>query len=73
MLNDMDLDIDRIKQRIAEVYARREQLKHALKTGALAPRAGLQQLDETDRLLSQLDTRFKKLWDAAQPPETPAP
>jgi len=59
-------EISQLKDRIAQVYAQREQLKQALETGALAPRAGLQQLDATDRLLSQLDTRFKGLWDAAQ-------
>jgi hypothetical protein len=59
-------EIIQLKARIAQVYAQREGLKRALETGALAPRAGLQQLDETDRLLSALDTRFKALWDAAQ-------
>ena len=59
-------EISQIKARIAQVFAQREGLKRALETGALAPRAGLQQLDETDRLLSTLDTRFKALWDAAQ-------
>jgi hypothetical protein len=61
-------EISQLKAHIARVYARRERLKQALEVGALAPRAGLQQLDETDRLLSQLDTRFKGLWDAAQHP-----
>lgn len=60
-------EISQLKARIAEVYAQRERLKQAMETGALAPRTGLQQLDETDRLLSDLDTRFKTLWDAAQP------
>lgn len=59
-------EISQLKARIAEVYARREQLKQALETGDLAPRAGFIQLNETDRLLSDLDTRFKALWDAAQ-------
>lgn len=59
-------EISQLKARIAQVYAQREQLKQALETGAIAPRAGLQLLDETDRLLSQLDTRFKGLWDASQ-------
>jgi hypothetical protein len=59
-------EISQIKARIAQVFAQREGLKRALETGALAPRAGLQQLDETDRLLSALDTRFKALWDAAR-------
>jgi hypothetical protein len=60
-------EISHLKNRIAQVYAERERLKQALETGALAPRAGLQKLEETDRLLSQLDSRFKGLWDAAQP------
>lgn len=64
--------ISQLKARIAKVYARREGLKRALETGALARRAGLQQLDETDRLLSALDTRFKALWDAAQHSVHPA-
>jgi hypothetical protein len=59
-------EISRLKDRIAQVYALRERLKQALETGALVPRAGFRQLDETDRLLSDLDTRFKTLWDAAQ-------
>ena len=60
-------EISRIKDLIAQVYAQREQLKQALETGGLAPRAGFIQLNETDRLLSDLDTRFKTLWDAARP------
>jgi len=63
---DPELEISRLKARIAEVHARRERLKRELETGMLAPRAGFIQLDETDRLLSDLDTRFKTLWDAAQ-------
>jgi hypothetical protein len=63
---DTELEIGRLKACIAEVHARRERLKRELETGMLAPRAGFIQLDETDRLLSDLDTRFKTLWDAAQ-------
>jgi hypothetical protein len=59
-------EIHRLKARIAEVYAQREGLKRALEQGAIAPRSGLLQLDATDRLLSDLDTRFKTLWDAAR-------
>ncbi len=64
---DTQQEISLIKARIAEVYARRERLKQAMETGALAPHAGFIQLDETDRMLSDLDTRFKILWDAARP------
>jgi len=63
---DTELEISQLKACIAEVYARRERLKRELETGVLAPRAGFIQLNETDRLLSDLDTRFKTLWDAAQ-------
>jgi hypothetical protein len=63
---DSPTDLHRLKARITEVYAQRERLKRELDTGVLAPRAGFIQLNETDRLLSDLDTRFKTLWDAAQ-------
>lgn len=65
-------EIQRLKSRIAEVYAHREQLKRALEIGALPPRAGFTQLEQTDRELSALDTRFKTLWDAAQSAPHPA-
>lgn len=63
---DTKLELGQLKACIAEVYTRRERLKRELETGDLAPRAGFIQLNETDRLLSDLDTRFKALWDAAQ-------
>ena len=59
-------EMHRLKTRIAEVYARRERLKRDMETGALAPRIGFVELNETDRLLSDLDSRFKSLWDAAR-------
>jgi hypothetical protein len=64
---DSEQEIQLVKGRIAEVYARREQLKQALDSGALSPRAGFSKLDETDRELSELDSRFKALWDAVHP------
>lgn len=63
---DHPSELHRLKTHIAEVYARREGLKRELESGALAPRTGFVALNETDRLLSDLDTRFKALWDAAQ-------
>lgn len=60
-------EMQELKGRIAQVYARREQLKQALASGVLAPRSGLSQLDDVDRELSDLDTRYKTLWDAAHP------
>lgn len=58
-------EMQQVKGRIAEVYVRRERLKQALADGALAPRAGFSQLEATDRELSDLDSRYKALWDAA--------
>ncbi len=65
-------EMQRLKGRIAEVYAHREHLKQALERGALAPRAGFPQLEATDRELSDLDARFKALWDAARVAPHPA-
>jgi hypothetical protein len=59
-------EISQLKARIAEVWAQRERQKRELESGVLAPRAGLVLLNKTDRLLSNLDTRFKALWDTAQ-------
>lgn len=65
--HDTQQEIGRIKARIAQVWAQREHLKQAMGSGALTPRAGLKLLDETDLLLSDLDSRFKTLWDATRP------
>lgn len=67
-----ELEMQQLKGRIAEVYARREQLKRALESGALAARAGFSQLEQTDRELSDLDSRFKRLWDAGHGKPHPA-
>lgn len=66
-------EIEHIKARIAAVYARRERLKQELETGAVAPRDGFTRLDDTDRELSELDSRFKQLWDAARAGSAVAP
>jgi hypothetical protein len=67
MLNP-EQEIQQVKNRIAALYARREQLKRELETGAVAPRAGFAQLEKIDRELSGLDSRFKQLWDADPAP-----
>lgn len=66
-------EMQRLKSRIAEVYARREHLKQSLERGALAPRVGFPQLEATDRELSDLDARFKSLWDDARSNSAPHP
>lgn len=53
-----------LKGRIAEVYARRERLKLVLESGAPRTRAGLARLEAIDQELSELDSRYKALWDA---------
>lgn len=65
-MSHIDPEIQQLKQRIAEVYARRESLKRELESGTVAPRTGFAQLEITDQELSGLDSRFKKLWDASQ-------
>jgi hypothetical protein len=59
-------EIEQIRTSIAEVYARRERLKQELETGAVPTRDGFTRLDEIDRELSELDSRFKQLWDATR-------
>ncbi len=66
-------DLQQLKVRIAEVYARREWMKKALENGTIASRAGLVQLEATDLELSDLDSRFKVLWDVANSRSSPAP
>lgn len=74
-----DSEIQRLKARIALVWARRESLKQSLDTGAVPPNRGLRELEGVDRELAELDTRFKRLWDMrdaraeniANPRETP--
>jgi nitrite reductase/ring-hydroxylating ferredoxin subunit len=58
-------EMQRIKNQIADVFARRERLKLSLDSGALTPRAGFQQLEAIDSELSELDSRYKRLWDAS--------
>jgi hypothetical protein len=59
-------EIQRLKARIAQVWARRESLKQALADGAMRPSQGLRELEAVDRELAGLDTRFKLLWDRAK-------
>jgi hypothetical protein len=66
-------EMKRLKGHIADVYAQREQLKSALDKGELAPRIGFSQLESLDKELSDLDTRFKTLWDNANGAKPPHP
>ncbi|OIO55710.1 MAG: nitroreductase [Alphaproteobacteria bacterium CG_4_10_14_0_2_um_filter_63_37] len=56
-----------IKGRIAVVFAEREKLKGVLDRGETSPHQGLAQLERIDRELSDLDSRYKAMWDALQP------
>ena len=59
-----------LKQQIAHTYAKRAQLKAEMEAWYQAGR-GLRfpkrlELESIDRYLSQLDTAYKRLWDANQ-------
>ena len=60
------LEMQRLKASIAQVWAQRECLKLALNEGAQPPSQGLRELESIDRELAELDTRFKRLWDHAK-------
>lgn len=68
---ETDAEMRHLKTRIAQTWAQRERLKAALSAGATPAAAGLRELEAVDRELSDLDSRFKRLWDAthAQPRE----
>ena len=57
-------DMDELRTRIATVFARREKLKQAMGEGITAARQGFRELEALDVELSELDSRFKQLWDA---------
>ncbi len=68
---ETDAEMRHLQALIAQAWAMRERLKADLETGAL-PVADLRALDALDRDLSELDTRYKQLWDAThgQPRES---
>lgn len=61
-----DDTLKRLKKRIADVAAERETLKREIEVGHLNISAGLSRLAVLDRELSELDTNFKRCWDAQQ-------
>ena len=58
--------LQQLREQIADTVAQRDALKLAIEQRTLATRQGLQQLEVIDARLSELDTRFKTLWDASQ-------
>lgn len=59
-------EMDYLKNRIALVFTRRENLKADVESGKLRPRQGFAALESVDAELSALDLRFKTLWDKQQ-------
>ena len=59
-------EMNDLKQRIASVFAKREHLKDAMSQGQVAPHEGFRDLEALDSELSDLDSRFKHLWDTQQ-------
>ncbi len=59
--------LDELRQAIVEVVARRDQLKRDMEAWYGQNRSrfpGALHLERIDRQLAELDTRFKRLWDA---------
>jgi len=61
-----DAEVQDLKARIAQVWAVREGLKHALNQCVASPNRGLRELEAVDRQLAELDSRFKRMWDLQQ-------
>ncbi len=59
-------ELQRLKQRIAEVVSERDALKRQIESGALNAGEGLRRLERLDAELSKLDSAFKQRWDARQ-------
>lgn len=59
-------EMEFLRGRITEVYSRRENLKVGMGKGIVPPRKGFEDLEILDKELSELDSRFKALWDAQQ-------
>jgi SagB-type dehydrogenase family enzyme len=57
-----------LKQKIAETVKQRETVKQQLESGQIKPKIGFAELGNIDTKLSQLDTRFKTLWDKYNSP-----
>ncbi|MCU7958660.1 MAG: hypothetical protein KZQ58_01410 [gamma proteobacterium symbiont of Bathyaustriella thionipta] len=56
-------ELDRLRTAIAATFSEREALKQQLERGSVSPAMGLYQLEKIDAKLSELDSRFKQLWD----------
>ena len=64
-------EISQLREQIAATVAQRDALKLAIENGSMPARQGLRELIEVDARLSALDSRFKRLWDAANPRKSP--
>lgn len=60
-------ELERLRAAIATTVSEREALKLALEQGAMSSAKGLCQLEIIDAKLSELDSRFKQLWDREHP------
>jgi chromosome segregation ATPase len=64
-------EMSQLREQIAQTVAQRDALKLAIENGSTPARNGLRELIEVDARLSALDSRFKHLWDSANPRKTP--
>ncbi len=60
-----------LREQIAATVTQRDALKLAIENGSMPARQGLRDLIEVDARLSALDSRFKRLWDDANPRKAP--
>lgn len=63
-------EMNRLREQIAQTVSHRDALKAAIANGDVPARKGLRDLIEVDARLSELDSRFKQFWDAANPRKT---
>lgn len=64
-------ELNRLREQIEQTVAQRDALKLAIENGGMEVRKALRELEQADTRLSSLDSRFKRLWDAANPRKSP--
>lgn len=61
--------LNSLRNQIAETVRGRDTLKQDIESGSVAASRGVRELVAIDEKLSQLDTRFKQLWDSQKQKE----
>lgn len=61
--------LNSLRNQIAETVRGRDALKQDIESGSVTAARGLRELVAIDEKLSQLDIRFKQLWDSQKQKE----